>query len=72
MTSRKIFLLIAAVIFLLLGLAGFYRLMVGFPLSIAGAHLGQTTSFFIFVICVVLSLILFGEARSGGRGRDQY
>lgn len=72
MTGRKVLMLVAAVFFLLAGLAGFYRLMVGFPLSIAGAHLGQTSSFFVFVICVVLSLILFGEARSGGRERDRY
>lgn len=71
MTGRKLFLLVAAVVFLLIGLAGFYRLMVGFPLSIGGAQLGQTSSFFVFIICVVISLILFNQARAVNRGHDQ-
>ena len=70
MTGRTILMLIAALLFLLLGLFGFYRLMVGFPISIGGAQLGQTSSFFMFVICVVISLILFGQARAAGRQHD--
>ena len=64
MTGRKVLLLIAAVLFLLMGISGFYRLMVGYPLSLGSLQFGQTLSFFIFIICVVISLILFKQAMS--------
>ena len=49
--SKKLPILIAAVVFLIAGAGGFYRLMVGFPIVIAGVAIGQTASFFEFVIC---------------------
>ena len=69
MNGRKLLMLVGAVIFLLIGISGFYRLMVGYPIRIGGAQFGQTLSFFIFIICVVISLILFREAR-GRRHSD--
>lgn len=63
MAGRRVIMLVGAVLFLLLGLSGFYRLMVGYPINIAGAQFGQTLSFFIFIVCLVISLILFREAR---------
>ena len=60
--SNKIPMFIAAVVFLIAGAAGFYRLMVGFPIIIAGVAIGQTASFFEFVICVALSIIFFRAA----------
>lgn len=69
MNGRRVLMLVGAVIFLLIGLSGFYRLMVGYPINIGGAQFGQTLSFFIFIICVVISLILFREAR-GRRQSD--
>jgi|1186.fasta_scaffold352704_1 hypothetical protein len=59
---KKLPILIAAVVFLIAGAGGFYRLMVGFPIVIAGVAIGQTASFFEFVICAALSLILFRSA----------
>jgi hypothetical protein len=64
MGSRKVLTLVAAVVFLLVGLAGFYRLMVGFPITIGNQHLGQTSSFFVFVACVGLSIALFRQSRT--------
>jgi hypothetical protein len=56
--------LIAAVVFLALALGSLYRLLVGFPVVIGGVEIGQVATFFAFVICAALSLILF---RGGGR-----
>jgi hypothetical protein len=36
--------------------------MVGFPIIIAGVAIGQTASFFEFVICIALSIIFFRAA----------
>jgi hypothetical protein len=66
MAGRKLVLSVTALIFLLVALAGLYRLMVWFPISIGGAEVGQVASFFIIVICAGLSLMLFGEARRAG------
>ena len=54
--------LLAAVIFLAIAVGGLYRLMVGFTIIVAGVPIGQTASFFTFVICAALSLILFKSA----------
>jgi hypothetical protein len=59
MANRNIFTLLGALVFLLVACAALYRLLVGFPLSIGGAEVGQTSSFFVFVICAVLALMLF-------------
>ena len=64
MSGRKLFMLVAAIFFLLLGLAGFYRLMVGYPISLGGHAVGQTASFFVFVVCVALSIVLFRESKT--------
>lgn len=62
MTTRKLVLLTAAVIFLLAAGLSLYRLLVGVPIIIAGMEVGQTASFFALVIAVALSLMLFREA----------
>lgn len=62
MTSRKLVLLIAAAIFLLIAGLNLYRLMVGFPITIAGHTVGATASFFAMGIAAALSLMLFREA----------
>ena len=69
MDGRRLLLILGSLLFLIIGLSGFYRLMVGYPISIGGLQFGQTLSFFIFIVCVVISLILFREAR-GARQND--
>ena len=54
--------LLAAVVLLIAAAGSFYRLMVGFPIIVAGVPIGQTASFFAFVICASLSFILFKSA----------
>ena len=59
--------LIAAIVFLALALGSLYRLLVGFPVVIGGVEIGQVATFFAFVICAALSLILFrGSGRVSG------
>ncbi|MFL5238146.1 MAG: hypothetical protein ACJ8EL_11185 [Rhizomicrobium sp.] len=60
--SNKVPMLLAAVIFLIAAAGGLYRLMVGFPIIIGGVPIGQTASFFTFVICASLSIIFFKAA----------
>ena len=36
-----------------------YRLLAGFPITIGGVEIGQTSSFFVFVVCAALALMLF-------------
>ena len=60
--SQKVLMFIVAVVFLIAAAAGFYRLMVGFPIIVAGVAIGQTASFFEFVISAALSLISFRAA----------
>lgn len=60
--SQKVLMFVVAVVFLMAAAAGFYRLMVGFPIIVAGVAIGQTASFFEFVISTALSLILFRAA----------
>ena len=50
--------LVAAVVFLAIAALALYRLLVGFPITIGGMEVGQTTSFFVFVICTALALML--------------
>jgi len=54
--------LLAGTIFLIAACAGFYRLMVGFPIVIGGMAIGQTASFFTFAISTALSFIFFRAA----------
>ena len=62
MTSRKLVILIAAAIFLLIAGLNLYRLLFGFPITIAGYMVGGTASFFAMCIAAALSLMLFREA----------
>jgi hypothetical protein len=62
MTSRKLVLLVAAAIFLLIAGLNLYRLLVGFPITIAGYTVGATASFFAMCIAAALSLMLYREA----------
>ena len=63
--SSRLTSLIAAFIFLVLALGSLYRLIVGFPITIGGVMIGQVATFFAFVICAALALMLF---RGGGGG----
>jgi len=69
--SSKTSNLIAAFVFLIIAIAGLYRLLVGFPIVIAGVSIGQTASFFTFVIFAALSVIFFksaaGSSEASGR-----
>jgi hypothetical protein len=60
--SNRVLMFIAGVVFAIASAAGLYRLMVGFPIVIAGVPLGQTSSFFAFVISAVLSFLFFKAA----------
>jgi hypothetical protein len=59
----KPFTLVAAAIFLLMALAHLYRLIAGFPVTVAGHELGQGISIFALVLTAVLSVGLLREAR---------
>jgi hypothetical protein len=61
--SSRIISLIAAIVFLVLALGSLYRLIVGFPVTIGGMMVGQVATFFAFVICAALALMLFRAAR---------
>jgi hypothetical protein len=63
MATRKLVLMTAAVIFLLVAAAGLYRLLVWFPISVGGVEIGQVGSFLAIVVGAGLSLMLFSEAR---------
>lgn len=63
MASRKLVLSTAALVFLLITAAALYRLLVGFPISLGGEEVGQTTTFFVLVCGAALTLMMFNEAR---------
>jgi len=52
------------VVFLLIALVGLYRLLFWFPLVIGGWQVGQTWSFFAFVIFTALSIVSFQGMRA--------
>jgi hypothetical protein len=58
--------LLAAIVFLAIAALALYRLLAGFPITVGGVEIGQTSSFFAFVIFAALSLILF----RGGKATD--
>ena len=58
MNSTKLAALAGAVIFMALAGVSLYRLLFWFPISIGGAEVGQTSSFFAFVIFTALALIM--------------
>ncbi len=66
MATRKLVLLAAALIFLLIAAAALYRLLVGFPMSIGGEEIGQVSTFFVLVVSIALSMMLFSHSRSSG------
>ena len=68
MSGRKLLSIVGALIFLILAGACLYRLLVGIPITIGGHMIGQTVSFFGFVIFLAISLILFRAARA----REQF
>jgi hypothetical protein len=59
MSSNRTASIIGALIFLALAALALYRLLVGFPITIGGMQVGQTSSFIVFVVCVALSFMLF-------------
>jgi len=63
MGTRRPFTLIAAAIFLLMGLAHLYRLFVPFEVEIGPCHLPQWGSAVAVVIAGGLGLMLLREAR---------
>ena len=65
MATRKLVLSAAGIIFLLVTLAALYRFLVGFPLSIGGEEIGQTSTFFVMVCGAALTMMMFNEARKG-------
>lgn len=65
MASRKLVLSVVGLIFLLITAAALYRLLVGFPISIGGEEVGQTSTFFVLVCGAALTLMMFNEARKG-------
>ena len=58
MNSTKLAVLAGSLIFVALAVVSLYRLLFWFPMSIGGAEIGQTASFFAFVISAALALIL--------------
>ena len=60
--SNRVPMLLAGLVFLLTACAGLYRLMVGFTIIVGGVPIGQTASFFTFVISAALSFIFFKAA----------
>jgi hypothetical protein len=64
MPSNKLASLVGALVFLVLALISLYRLLFWFPISIAGEQVGQTASFFAFVIFAALTLIMFRASRT--------
>jgi hypothetical protein len=60
--SNRVPIFLAAIIFLIGAAAGLYRLLIGFPIIVGGLPIGQTASFFTFVICAALSFIFFKAA----------
>lgn len=64
MSINRVASIVGALVFLCLAALALYRLMVGFPISIGGEEVGQTTTFFALVIFVALALVLFRGERS--------
>lgn len=62
--SNRLVTSLGALALLAIAALALYRLLVGFPITIGGQEIGQTTSFLVFVICTALALMLF---RGGGR-----
>ena len=66
MPTHRIGSLLAALIFLALAALALYRLLVGFPITIGGMEVGQASTFFVLVISLALSFMLFRGGRAAG------
>jgi hypothetical protein len=66
MSSHRLATLIGAMVFFAVAAAALYRLLFGFAITVRGVEIGQTSTFFVFVASVALSLILFRGARANG------
>ena len=64
MSSHRIVTLLGALVCLAISGLALYRLLVGIPITIGTLEVGQTSSFFVFVTCAALALMLF---RGSGR-----
>jgi hypothetical protein len=64
MSGHRLATIVGALVFLIIAALALYRLLAGFPITIGGVEVGQTSSFLVFVICAALSLMLF---RGGGK-----
>ena len=64
MSGNRTLSLIGGLVFLCLAALALYRLLVGFPMTIGGMHIGQTASFFAFVAFAAIALILFRGSRA--------
>jgi hypothetical protein len=64
MNSSRAATLIGALVFLVVAAAALYRLLFGYPISIGGAEVGQTSTFFALVISVALALMLFRSGKA--------
>ena len=64
MSSHRIVTLLGALVCLGISGLALYRLLVGIPITIGTLEVGQTSSFFVFVTCAALALMLF---RGSGR-----
>ena len=59
MSTNRLVTLAGAIVFLALAGLALYRLLFHFPISIGGVEVGQTSTFFAFVVFAALSLMLF-------------
>jgi hypothetical protein len=64
MSTNKLAAIAGAVVFLALALVSLYRLLFWFPITIGSQHVGQTSSFFAFVIFAALTMIMFRAIRA--------
>lgn len=60
--SNRITNIFAGALFLIAACIGLYRLMVGFPIVVAGVPVGHTASFLTFAISAALSFMFFKAA----------
>jgi len=59
MSSSRLVNIAAGLVFLVLAAVALYRLLFYFPITIGGVFVGQTASFFAFVVFAALALMLF-------------
>ena len=63
MSTHRIATLASAVILIILAALALYRLLAGFPITIGGMEVGQTMSFFAFVVFAALGVMLLRSGR---------